>query len=131
MITLYSVLGTIKGETDLYGKKASDLGGFQISKKGVVTGQADYVSGYTGFNEMDANEQEGYYFPIAFHSSQEVREAFMQVVGSKQEPVKMEEKNVVYLGKTASTAKKKQIEITHGADRMILSFENVVFKTKG
>ena len=74
------------------------------------------------------NEQEGFYFPISFTQSQEVREAYMQVVGSKNPPVKMDKENVIYLGKTAATAKKKQVEITHGEDRWILSFEGCAFK---
>ena len=52
----------------------------------------------------------------------------MQVVGSKNPPVKMDKENVIYLGKTAATAKKKQVEITHGEDRWILSFEGCAFK---
>lgn len=128
MMTLYSVIGTIEGETDLYGKKASEMGSFKIAKSGAVTGTGIYVSGYTGFNEADVNEQEGFYIPISFKQSQEVREAYMQVIGSKNTPVKMDAENVVYLGKTAATAKKKQIQITHGNDRLILTFEGCAFK---
>ena len=128
MMTLYSVIGTIEGDTDLYGKNASDLGSYQIAKSGAVTGTGLYVSGYTGFNGTDVNEQEGFYFPISFTQSQEVREAYMQVVGSKNPPVKMDAENVIYLGKTAATAKKKQVQITHGDDRLILTFEGCAFK---
>lgn len=130
MITLYSVLSIISGETELYGKEAQDLGTFTIAKNGEVSGKANYVTGYTGFNGSDENEQEGYYFPLAFKQSQEVREAYMQVVGSKNGPVKMDAENVIYLGKTAATAKKKQVEITHGSDRMVLSFATVKFGAK-
>ena len=128
MMTLYSVIGTIEGDTDLYGKNASDLGSYKIAKSGAVTGTGLYVSGYTGFNGTDVNEQEGFYFPISFTQSQEVREAYMQVVGSKNPPVKMDAENVIYLGKTAATAKKKQVQITHGDDRLILTFEGCAFK---
>ena len=62
MMTLYSVIGTIEGDTDLYGKNASDLGSYKIAKSGAVTGTGLYVSGYTGFNGTDANEQEGFYY---------------------------------------------------------------------
>lgn len=128
MMTLYSVIGTIEGDTDLYGKEAQDLGSYKIAKSGVVTGKGLYVTGYTGFNGTDANEQEGFYFPISFTQSQEVREAYMQVEGSKNPPVKMDATNVIYLGKTATTAKKKRVVITHGDDRMILTFEGCAFK---
>lgn len=130
MMTLYSVIDTIGGDADLYGKEASELGEFKISRSGAVTGSANYVTGYTGFNGSDTNEQEGYYFPLAFTQSQEVREVTMQVVGSTNPPVKMDAENVVYLGKTAATAKKKQIELVHGTDRMILTFEGTAFKKK-
>ncbi len=48
MMTLYSVIGTIEGDTDLYGKNASDLGSYKIAKSGAVTGSGLYVTGYTG-----------------------------------------------------------------------------------
>ena len=128
MMTLYSVIGTIEGDVDLYGKTAKELGAYKLAKSGAVTGKGLYVSGYTGFNGADVNEQEGFYFPISFTQSQEVREAYMQEVGSKNPPVKMDKENVIYLGKTAATAKKKQVEITHGEDRWILSFEGCAFK---
>lgn len=130
MMTLYSVIGTIKGDTDLYGKKASDLGIFKISKSGAITGSAEYVTGYTGFNGADVNEQEGYYFPLSFTQSQEVREATMQIEGSQNPPVKMEKNNVLYLGKTAAAAKKKKIIIEHGMNRLVLNFEGTAFRRK-
>lgn len=128
MITLYSVISTIEGDTELYGKKASELGSFQLSKSGAVTGEANYVTGYTGFNGADVGEQEGYYFPISFDQSQEVREAYMKVVGSENGPVKMDPQNVVFLGNDAAAARGKQIEITHGSDRWVIGFQGVNFK---
>lgn len=130
MMTLYSVISEINGDASLYGKKASELGEFKISKTGAVTGTAKYVTGYTGFNESNESEQEGYYFPIAFTKSQEVREVTMQVVGSKNPPVKMDAENVIYLGKTVATAKKKQVELVHGSDRLVLTFEDAAFEKK-
>lgn len=130
MMTLYSVMSTIKGDTELYGKKASELGSFQLAKSGAVTGEANYVTGYTGFNGTDENEQKGYYFPIAFTQSQEVREAYMKVVGSENGPVKMDPQNVVYLGSDAAAARNKQIEITSGSNRWVLSFQGVDFKAQ-
>lgn len=130
MITLYSVMAVIDGDIDLYGKNASELGSFQLAKSGAVTGTANYVTGYTGFNGDNEDEQEGYYFPIRFTQSQEVREAYMKVVGSENGPVKMDAENVVFLGKDPEAAKVKQIEITSGTDRWVLDFKGVDFKTK-
>lgn len=120
----------MEGDTDLYGKDASVFGDFKFAKSGMVSGTANYVTGYTGFNATDVNEQEGYYLPIAFTASQDVKEAYMQVVGSKNGPVKMDPANVIFLGKTVSTAKKKQISITSGDLQMILSLTNVKFNAK-
>ena len=131
MITLYSVISTPEGDTDLYGKRASDLGNFKISKSGAVTGNALYVTGYTGFNGEDINEQEGYYFPLSFKKNHEVREVTMQVEGSKNPPVKMDENNVLYLGKTETTAKKKKVILAHGENRWILTLGGVAFQKIG
>lgn len=108
MMTLYSVIGTIEERQTCTGKKLRKWDLLRSPSLEGVTGAGLYVSGYTGFNETDVNEQEGFYIPISFTQSQEVREAYMQVIGSKNPPVKMDAENVVYLGKTAATAKKNK-----------------------
>ena len=51
---------------DLYGKTVGDMLGadVKVSADGVVTGTLKHVTGYTGFNDTDATEQEGYFFPL-------------------------------------------------------------------
>ena len=51
---------------DLYGKTVGDMLGadVKISADGAVTGTLKHVTGYTGFNDTDAAEQEGYFFPL-------------------------------------------------------------------
>ena len=39
MMTLYSVIGTIEGDVDLYGKTAKELGAYKLAKSGAVTGK--------------------------------------------------------------------------------------------
>lgn len=113
----------------MYGKTAGDLGKFGLFKDGAVYGTAKYVTDYTGFS-ADETEQEGYYFPIGFKASEDFVEATMQVVGSKNPPVKMDADNVVFLGKTKATAQKKVVEIKSGKETFQLSLANVDFKSK-
>lgn len=54
-----------QGQT-LYGKRVSSLIGddVKVYEDGTVTGTFKHVTGYTGFNGEDPEEQEGYYFPF-------------------------------------------------------------------
>lgn len=54
-----------QGQT-LYGKRISSLIGddIKVYEDGTVTGTLKHVTGYTGFNSSDPEEQEGYYFPF-------------------------------------------------------------------
>ena len=51
---------------DLYGKTVGDMLGadVKISADGAVTGTLKHVTGYTGFNDTEAAEQESYFFPL-------------------------------------------------------------------
>lgn len=115
---------------DVYGKTSSELGEFSISKNGAISGVANYVTGYTGFNSTDVEEQEGYYFPVSFKSSSVFPTATMQVVGSSKEPVNMDEINVIRLAKTKATSQKKIVKIVSGGNEFELTFKDVTFKPK-
>ena len=54
-----------QGQT-LYGKRVSSLvkDDVKVHENGTVTGTFKRVTGYTGFNEADPEEQEGYFFPF-------------------------------------------------------------------
>lgn len=54
-----------QGQT-LYGKRVSSLVGddIKVYEDGTVTGTLKHVTGYTGFNEAEPEEQEGYFFPF-------------------------------------------------------------------
>lgn len=54
-----------QGQT-LYGKRTSSLIGddVKVYEDGTVTGTLKHVTGYTGFNEADPEEQKGYFFPF-------------------------------------------------------------------
>ena len=51
---------------ELYGKTVGDMveNGMRVLEDGTVLGTFKYVTGYTGFNGSDPEEQEGYYFPF-------------------------------------------------------------------
>lgn len=59
-----------QGQT-LYGKRVSSLIGddVKVYEDGTVTGTFKHVTGYTGFNEANPGEQEGYYFPFKLAKS--------------------------------------------------------------
>ena len=50
----------------LYGKSVGDMIGndVKVEASGKVKGTFHYVTGYTGFNEGNAEEQKGYFFPF-------------------------------------------------------------------
>lgn len=54
-----------QGQT-LYGKRISSLirDDVKVYEDGTVTGTFKHVTGYTGFNEGNPEEQEGYFFPF-------------------------------------------------------------------
>ena len=54
-----------QGQT-LYGKRVSSLVGddIKVFEDGTVTGTLKHLTGYTGFNEAEPEEQEGYFFPF-------------------------------------------------------------------
>ena len=58
---------------DLYGKTVGDLIGSDVavSEDGTVTGTFHYVTGYTGFNSTEVEEQSGYYFPFTLEKAGE------------------------------------------------------------
>ena len=54
-----------QGQT-LYGNRVSSLvkDDVKVYENGTVTGTFKHVTGYTGFNEADPEEHEGYFFPF-------------------------------------------------------------------
>ena len=59
---------TVSGETDLLGKKASELMEGITVEGDTVTGMLNYVTGYTGFHGSDPEEQEGNYLALLFRA---------------------------------------------------------------
>ena len=51
---------------DLLGKQASELMNGVAVEDDTITGTLHYVTGYTGFNEAEEDEQEGYFLALVF-----------------------------------------------------------------
>lgn len=59
------LMSVLAADQDIYGKPASELlTEGSIASDGTVTGTFHYVTGYSAFNLLKPEEQEGYYFPF-------------------------------------------------------------------
>lgn len=102
-------------ETDAagLGKKVKELGTFKMAGDGNgIQGTLNYVSGYTGFNGSDPQEQEGYFLPFGFTLPEGYAKAHMIIKGGKGNSVELDAQNVVYLGKTAEDVRMRSLVIT-------------------
>lgn len=96
-------LQEVSGETDCYGKQASELGSVTFEERFLI-GTLNKVTEYTGFSSV-AEEQTGYYLPFLYDGTDTlkmyVKSAEKQVTVDKSPTV-----NVVYLGADKATAEK-------------------------
>lgn len=67
------------GETDAYGKTGNDLQTNVNVSRTAVTGTLKYVTGYTGFNGSELNEQEGNYLALDFSTDMDAEGATVKV----------------------------------------------------
>ena len=78
----------------LYGKSVGDMiDGVKVLEDGTVTGTFKYVTEYTGFNEGDPEEQEGYFFPFKLTKSG-TDMTFLKNGSPTKEEIPWEEDNV-------------------------------------
>ncbi len=101
-------LQEVSGETDCYGKQASELGSVTFEER-FLTGTLNKVTEYTGFSSV-AEEQTGYYLPFLYDGTDTlkmyVKSAEKQVTVDKLPTV-----NVVYLGADKATAEKAVLHL--------------------
>lgn len=97
-------------ETDAYGKQVKKICNVEFLNE--VVGELYYVTGYTGFNSVNVEEQEGYY--LAFNYTDEFYgNVRMSVVGGSGREVAVDAGiNVVRLGKTKDEVIGKTLVIT-------------------
>ena len=101
-------LQEVSGETDCYGKQASELGSVTFEERFLI-GTLNKVTEYTGFSSV-AEEQTGYYLPFLYDRTDTlkmyVKSAEKQVTVDKSPTV-----NVVYLGADKATAEKAVLHL--------------------
>ncbi|MBS5370900.1 hypothetical protein [Amedibacterium intestinale] len=101
-------LQEVSGETDCYGKQASELGSVTFEERFLI-GTLNKVTEYTGFSSV-AEEQTGYYLPFLYDGTDTlkmyVKSAEKQVTVDKSPTV-----NVVYLGADKATAEKAVLHL--------------------
>ena len=101
-------LQEVSGETDCYGKQASELGSVTFEERFLI-GTLNKVTEYTGFSSV-AEEQTGYYLPFLYDGTDTlkmyVKSAEKQVTVDKSPTV-----NVVYLGADQATAEKAVLHL--------------------
>lgn len=101
-------LQEVSGETDCYGKQASELGSVTFEER-FLTGTLNKVTEYTGFSSV-AEEQTGYYLPFLYDGTDTlkmyVKSAEKQVTVDKLPTV-----NIVYLGADKATAEKAVLHL--------------------
>lgn len=111
----------------LYGKSVGEMIGndVKVMEDGTVVGTFHYVTGYTEFNNMKAEEQEGYYFPFTLTAPGE-KMSFKKNGRYAKKDIIWEENNVFRV-----TAGDKFEVIVDGSSIVTFSFKHAVFEPKG
>lgn len=105
----------LSSETDAdgLGKSVAELGTFALAEdESGFTGTVNYVTGYTGFNGSNPEEQEGYFLPFGFALPEGYSKAHMMVKGGSGKSVEPTAQNVIFLGKTAEDIQSRSLVIT-------------------
>ena len=100
-------------DVDGLGKTVAEMGSFSLAEDGGgFAGSLNYVTGYTGFNASNPDEQEGYFLPFGYAVPAGYDKAHMMVKGGTGKSVEPSAQNVIFLGKTADDVKKRSLVIT-------------------
>lgn len=102
-------LQEVTGETDCYGKQASELGTVTFDGK-MLTGTLNKVTGYTGFNESVVEEQSGYYLPFLYDGADTLK-MYVKTAEKQATVDKSPTVNVVFLGADKATAEKAVLHL--------------------
>lgn len=101
-------------DTDVYGKKVSDLqNGVTVSGTD-ISGTLNYVTGYTGFNGSDASEQEGNYLALDFKSNPFPDNLTVELVGGTKGPVSLTKDDSFCVFLVKSTTQTIKVTATTG-----------------
>lgn len=103
----------VETDVDGLGKTAGEMGTLALAEDGSgFTGTLNYITGYTGFNSADPDEQEGYFLPFGFTLPDGYSKAHMMVKGGSGKSAEPTAQNVIFLGKTAEGVKARSLVIT-------------------
>lgn len=93
----------------------------------VVTGSLKHVTGFTGFNESNPEEQSGYYLPFVVKPEEDGATVSVQVDG--KDPISSPEDNtfIILLGADEPTSKKKVITINVDEESIDFDTSGLVF----
>ena len=91
------------GASTLFGKAVSDLQTNVVVGDGTITGTLKYVTGYTGFSSVPA-EQKGNYLALKVNASPADSKTTVELVGGTKGPVTLDaDKNIVLLVRNKDT----------------------------
>lgn len=114
------------------GKTVNELQTDIVVNDDSITGTLKYVTGYTGFNGSDPEEQKGNYLALKVEASPEDATTTVELVGGTKGPVELDEDmNVVLLVKNkdtqsvkvTTTKDKKSVTKTYGLGGLTLETE--------
>lgn len=88
---------------DLLGKNSEDLQTGIVIRENAITGTLNYVTGYTGFNESDVEEQSGNYLALKMSPTPADAITTVEIVGGKKDPVQIDD-DLMFVGRISSTS---------------------------
>ena len=88
---------------DLLGKNSEDLQTGIVIGENAITGTLNYVTGYTGFNVSDVEEQSGNYLALKMSPTPADAITTVEIVGGKKGPVQLDD-DLMFVGRISSTS---------------------------
>lgn len=87
----------VTGETDLLGKTVTELQTDVVINDTKITGTLHHVTGYTGFNGSQPEEQEGNYLALKFDTVPSETTITVDLVGGTKGPVTLDDDRMIVL----------------------------------
>ena len=110
----------LNGDFDAYGKNVSELQeGVEIgefSGGGSISGTLNYVTGYTGFNSAEPDEQEGYYLALKFTPPSWDGILTVELVGGTKGPVTLTQEDNFCVFKIDDVYRRQTIKVEYVDD---------------
>ena len=114
----------IVSDFDLFGKKIGDLQSAVTVKADEITGVLKYVTDYTGFSSVTA-EQSGNYLALQFSTSID-DDIVVELVGGTKGPITLDEDRICVFRITNTST--QSIKVTVGSKTKTYSLSNLVLE---